>query len=260
MNSDPTRPRLGLGYKQDAPDPRDHVYGKTGAALGPSILRDADVTSYILGIKNQAGTSSCFGQAVSACLETYYGVRGNPVKVSALWIYTCAREAEKPGYRGPLDDGGAFPRIGIEAIKARGLLQEKSMPFSEAAVDVRPSPQQAVLAFDAKGLVYYQIEALGEDRCEQVADALRRGYGVCFGMDVSSAYQRNEGDPVDEMGRSIGGHMQAIVKVDDEYVYVQNSWGTEWAERGIVRFTRRFFGEAFITSLLVIREIPNAAS
>ena len=248
----------GLGYKPDAPDARDHVYGKTGAPLSGSILREPDVSAYIGRVRDQGATSSCVGQALAAALEIHSAVRGEPRNLSASWIYQVARERERPNYRGPLQDDGSYPKNALEAAKARGILAEKNHPFDVEAINKRPSPADAHLAYDARGLAYAQIEATGEARIEQLSDALRRGFGVLFGMDIDAAYMRSEGDVVKGMGAPSGGHMQCVLAVTDSTVRVLNSWSTSWGDRGLVDFDRAFFADAALSSLMVVREVPLA--
>lgn len=249
----------GLGYKHD-PSVRFKQYGKTASALSPLRFAAADLSPFVRRVRDQGNTGSCVGQALAAAIEICRGAAGAPTDVSARWLYAIAREREHPDGKAPLSDDGTYPALACEAARGRGIVNEASFPFDVEAINARPSPSLSTLAYDARGLEWTSIDAVGEERIAAIEDALRRGFGVMFAMDVDRAYQDDDGPAVvDRMGASIGGHMQTITAVWNSGVRVLNSWGPAWRDGGSVLFDRAYFATAPLRSLLVIREVPRAA-
>lgn len=248
----------GLGYKPDVVDERDHRFGASGPELGPAILRAPDVTAYVSHVRDQGGTSSCVGQALAAALEITSSVRkGTAIRVAPRWLYAIGREAEKRP--GALLDDGSFPRLVMGATRERGVLAEKAFPWSEEFVNYRPAPMSSVTAYDAKGLTYYRIDETGKARLNALREALVRGFGVLFGMQVDADYMRSKGDLVRSIGRSVGGHMQAVVACESQTVTVLNSWGSGWGNRGFVDFDAAFFAEMPVQDVYAVTWCPEVS-
>ncbi len=244
----------GLGYKADAVDARDYKYGAAPVELPPVLFREPDLSSYVGRVRDQGDTSSCVGQALAAAVEvTSLACDGEPLNVSAQWLYTIAREAEgKP----TIADDGSFPRLAMATANARGILPERTYPFDPATITVRPSPSLSVAAYDLRGLRFFRIDAYGPERLEALDDALRRGCAVLFGGPVSAAYQRNEGDVVGSMGTSVGGHMQALVRGGDKPL-VLNSWGVLWGDRGHAHWTPDLLAHYPATDIYAVTQVPH---
>lgn len=244
----------GLGYRQDKPDERDYRYGASSVALPPVLFKEPDLSAYVGRIRDQGGTSSCVGQALAAAVEvTSMACDGAPLNVSAAFLYAIAREAEG---KSTIPDDGSFPRLAMAAANARGIVPEKAYPFDESTITKRPSPSASVSAYDLRGLRFYRIDSYGSERVEALDDALRRGCAVLFGGPVSAQYQHNEGDQIDTMGTSIGGHMQALVRCGDSPL-VLNSWGVLWGDRGYAHWTRDLVAHYPATDIYAVTQVPR---
>ena len=244
----------GLGYKPDAADERDYKYGAAAAPDLPGELSTApDLSSYVGRVRDQGSTSSCVGQALAAAIEiTSLARDGAPLHASAQWLYTVAREAEG---RKTIADDGSFPRLAMQAANLRGVLPERSFPFSAETIEQRPAPSASVSAYDLRGLRFYRVDSYGSERVDALDDALRRGCAVLFGGPVSAQYQHNEGDPIDTMGTSIGGHMQCLVRCGTSPL-VLNSWGVLWGDRGYSHWTRDLVAHYPATDIYAVTSVP----
>lgn len=245
----------GLGYRADGFDARDRRYASSPQALPSVCLPAPDLRGFVGRVRDQEDTSSCVGQAVAAAIElTSLARDGKPLHVSARYLYAIAREAE--GREGALADDGSFPRLLMQATRARGIVPERAFPFSVSAIDERPSPLVAVSAYAWRGLAYFRIEATGEDRLAQCDDALRRGCAVVFGGGISADYRENDGAEVRAMGPSIGGHMQVLVRGGDRPL-VLNSWGRGWGAGGLVAWDRDLFAHHAMSDVYAITGVPH---
>jgi len=252
-----TLTKRGLGYKSDAVDPRDLRFGAARVSFSAVVLPAPDQEAYVKRVRHQLSTQSCVGNALACAAELCAAIANRQLYLSARWSYVIGLEAEQPGYKGRLQDRGSYPRLVMNAVQKRGLLTEQVWPFSAAGVVQRPPPLVAVSAYNAIGLSYYRIEEQGPARITAIEEALRRGYGVLFGMGVDAAYSDNQGALVRSMGANVGGHMQVVTAVRDNVVRVLNSWGNGWGDGGFANFDWGFFAAMPINDLYAVQWIPE---
>lgn len=248
---------MALGYLPDGRDERDLRFGAARVAFSAVVLPAPDQEAYVSRVRQQLSTQSCVGQALASASELCAAIAGRALHLSASWPYVLGLEAERPGYMGPLQDKGCYPRLAMNAVQKRGLVSEASWPFSAAAITRRPSPAVAVGAYNAIGLRYYRIGEMGPPRISAIEEALVRGYGLLFGMGVDAGYSVYGGQLIQSMGPSAGGHMQVITAVRGAVVRVLNSYGPGWGDQGYANFDRDFFAQAPITDLYAVQWIPE---
>ena len=229
----------GLGCRPDPADDRDQMIGLLGAIASSPPPSRGSVSDPRVGPKDQAGTNSCTGQAAAQGLRLAYLAAGLECpELSALDPYYRGR-AEWGGQR--VDDG-SYLRATVKALQHGGCAGERDWPFSERAVNRRPSWAAARSAFDRRGLRGYY-------RCyspDDVRRAIAGGYPVIGGWEVDRAFVEHEGSGAIDVprGEIVGGH--AIVLEDytaDGTFGLLNSWGHSWGTNGRARVT-----EAWVAS------------
>jgi hypothetical protein len=248
---------IALGYVPDSHDARDLRFGAARVAFSAVVLQAPDQEAYVARVRHQHLTNSCVGQALASAAELCAAIAGRALELSASWPYVLALEAERPDYRGPLQDKGCHPRLAMNAVQKRGLVSETAWPFSADSVTRRPSPAVAVDAYNAIGLRYYRIDELGPARIAAIEEALVRGYGLLFGMGVDAGYTLYGGQVLRSMGLPAQGHMQVITAVRGGVVRVLNSYGPGWGDQGYANYERDFFAQAPISDLYAVQWIPE---
>lgn len=82
-------------------------------------------------------------------------------------------------------------------------------------------------------------------------------YGTCIaGFDITDEWY--EGKPViagKASAKAVGGHAVQVVGYDQDYLYIQNSWGDKWGHRGFAKLTwdavaKQFMYAACLTNSL----------
>lgn len=219
-------------WRPELPDPRDYMYRLSGLAL-PSLVKPLGAKTRI---HDQGMTSSCTGHAATAMLETRLGLTGDTGQLSRLFPYYLAREMI-----GEADqDAGAYNRDVIKSMINHGVPAETFWRFNSTNLRRKPSARAYHEAevmrqnIALKLLVYERVTSL-----DLLLDAIARGNPVMFGFlafehfyDLTAA---NHMFVIPSAGQApIGGHAVVADGFDRDagYVWVQNSWGIRWGNRG----------------------------
>jgi hypothetical protein len=276
--------RLGLGWKEDAPDVRDfdnaERFGGPAVAFSPASLR-----AYKQGELYQNGFGACVAFALARAIHMALLVAderaGRPLSASMpspMFMYYNARRQETVEAREdgrpdlPVIDKGSFPRLAMRAVQNIGFCREQDYPFADGAADIngfpndnrRPPPRAYMSAFDQRNLVYRRIYAYGaEARAREVARCLAAGSPVIFGMTVDEAFMDNDGpaviDSVD-LSKKVGGHMLLCLDADDTGPGIDNWWSSRWRQNGEARLTWDLFAQDHVRDLYAIDVVPAFSS
>lgn len=219
-----------FGYLRDPEDTRDKPFAaKLGAFSASPPPASASLERADVRPKDQGGTSSCTGQAVSQAVRLAYLHKGVTCpELSALDVYYRGR-AE---YGGQGSDDGSYLRSVISATKQGGVADERAWPFSEHDVNRNPNMLARRSAFDRKGVRgYYRIESGDVDG---VRRAIAAGYPVVGGWQVDRAFLEWDGNGViSGQMVAIGGHALPIVSYAADGTFrLLNSWGLSWGVNG----------------------------
>jgi len=231
-----------FSWLPDVPDHRDHFFKMSPPTAGlPTNVLPLGLSNRI---EDQGDLGSCVGNAATSALEIVTRV---PNQLSRLMAYYNARAIE-----GSVPyDYGCYIRDAIKAFKASGCCAESLWPYNIAKFAQRPPMSAYTDARKIQPLVlkYERVTTL-----TQVKTAIAAGFPVVFGFMVPAYFVSNQ---VATNGwvrfptaqdQQIGGHAVLAVGYDSRltaspkpYVWVRNSWGTNWGLKGYFKMEERWF-------------------
>lgn len=227
----------GLGWRRQAPDPRDHIYAAPPHVVG-RLPDTVDLRRDEPPVYDQGQLGSCVGNGVAGIMQHLRMKRGLPegAKVpSRLAIYYGAREMEGS----VRSDSGCEIRDAIKFVAANAVPFEDDWRYDISKFDQKPP----VGSFTDAAIRY---QAVPQSATHLMA-SLAEGHPVVFGFSCYSGLDNPEtarndfSDP--SSGRlvmprqneaSLGGHCVTLAGYDypNRTFLVRNSWGPAWALRG----------------------------
>ncbi len=199
--------------------------------------RYSDLRSYASPRHNQLNSSSCVAQSVVKALELkriqIFG-KDSHVDLSRLSVYYLAREMMNPSETNR--DNGTYISYAAEVLKKFGVCEEKLWPFDLTKVFVPPDWMAMRRSYLHKIDEHYKIYSSGDDRVNDVIEALSSGCPVVFGTKIDSKWSSYNGnEPLSIIkDKSIGGHATVLEGWDPQkgVFYGENSWGENWGIDG----------------------------
>ncbi len=275
---------LGLGWKEDRPDPRDldaaEKFGGPATAFTP-----ASMTRFKRGYLYQNGFGACVGFSLARALHMALLAADEAADremASAMpspgFLYYNGRRQETVEARAfgepdkPVTDAGSFPRLVMRAAQTVGFCREQDYPFADFAADTngypldnrKPPPRAYHSAFDQRNFVFRRITAVGaEARAREVSRALAARMPVIFGMTVDEAFMSNTGPDLIgavDLARRVGGHMLCVNDANDDGPGIDNWWGLDWRDGGEARLTWDLFAQDHVRDLYAIEVVPTFSS
>ncbi len=224
-----------------------------------------DYTGLLDVVPDQRNTSSCVGQAFATALYLTAKLAGIPIpRPSAKAIYDFARAEDQPYVR--LTDLGCRPLAAIACLSDKGMVADADWPLvfqpdGMSNVNVRAPLDiyQGALGFKLGD--YYRIPA-GPGAAAAVRLAISRGYCPAFAMPVDDAFQRWNSSRVYDgrRGPSLGGHMQVFAGFDTGYLKVLGSWGTLFADHGVINISDDYVDSGECRDIIVPTLVPFLAT
>lgn len=238
---------LGLGWRQDLPDPRDfsphsqQIYQLwEGLPVAPRELPPSiDLREYFPPVYNQAGLQSSTAQACAGLVEYFEGrSQGRFVTPSRLFLYKLMRRL-----LGISGDAGAELRAGFKAIRQFGLPPERFWPYFPERFDEEPDAFLYAFADRFRGIKYLRIDGrntTGPENLQLVRAFLSAGFPIAFGFPVPSSISLDSDIPFyPDSDSFLGGQAVIAVGYDDRRlrnsrgaILIRNSWGQRWGELG----------------------------
>ena len=218
-----------MGSRPSPEDPRDWALHKIGVASG-SIPERVNNDKLVGFVTDQSITSSCVGQGTARAWYTRALLQGDSlVKYpSPLAIYAEARAAELGQQDAPLLDQGSYPRLGLKAASALGVVpMERWADIGD--INTRPPWEILRESTDSRGVRFARVESTYQMRV-----ALAAGHPLVVAFDVDVSFEDYRGGAWTGMrGHALGGHCTCLIGYEPGKFRGVNSWGSGWGENGL---------------------------
>lgn len=245
----PYMPKLG-GWRPDSQMPGasadvDWKFSANKATLlaasvgvsSPGVEVDGvlDLRKWCSPVEDQGRLGSCVGNAVVGALE-FLQIRSGMTltDLSRLFVYYNSRLMHQDQDK----DAGTYIRLAFGTLSSLGTCSERRWAYDVNKVFTRPGWSCYRDGYANKIGSYYSIDSKGQERIDQIKEALQTQHPVVFGVLVDREYAKFTGSGVVSMPGSsrqdVGGHAQLIVGYDENKRawLVRNSWGTWWGDAG----------------------------
>lgn len=218
----------GFGFIPGESDPRDYVFGVSGAAIPDEYLPEVKAA-----VHDQGQINNCATHALSASLENSLGG-----KIGFGWYYGNRRYSDHKGQ-------GTIERDLLKAAQKDGGLLWTKYPFEEEMVKAMERFENLAekLLPDSRKLVIGNYWALKS--FDEVRRALYEGKFVQLGLQLFAGIKKVTAEnPVlpepsisgTQVEEWLGGHMVwatgYCVKNGVRCIRCRNSWGKDWGENG----------------------------
>lgn len=230
------------GFLPGFRDRRDHKFGvaRPAMALAPKI----DLTPRCPPVFNQGGQNSCTANAVVAAIQFDRMKQGLPLQeLSRRFVYWNTRRMEVTTD----SDAGSMIRDAIKTCNITGVCEEQWCEYDDALIFEEPS-LEAYDKAEEKAVLYDRLDdpKLGSaSQLNLFKMCLASGTPFVLGIAIFDSFETDEVTrtgvapmPADNEGL-LGWHAVMCCGYDDADGWgrftVQNSWGTEWGNKG--RFT-----------------------
>ena len=226
------------GCNKQIEDTRDRLYKPK--LVHWTELNDIDLRANCNTPRQQGNIGSCTAFAATSMFDfvrrKHSMITWQP---SPLFTYYATRLPVSP----TLADTGASVREVLKSTVRDGVSMERIWPYVTDKYNERPPEEAWVVAEKHQALEYLKLNDFIKD---EWLNCLNDGYPFIFGLNLYSSFF----DPVfsellggfmqepdTDKEKFVGGHcMMAVGYIKNynnkEYLIVQNSWGTEWGDKG----------------------------
>ena len=267
----------GFGYIPDLPTVQDYTIQDVKEELPKPLISDlnrvddpsvptatvlpasVDNRKWCSAIQAQGTLGSCTAQASISMMEYMQKkVYGTYQDGSRLFVYYNTRDYMGSQYLGV--DSGAYNRLTMKAIAKLGVPEETYWKYNINEFAKEP-PQKAYReAVSNRALKYFRIDGdyrYGETYVNNIKTFLYNGYVMFTGFPAyDNIYKVTRTQPVLQFpttsNKLLGGHAVMLCGYNDDMSYnmgrgcflAQNSWGTEYGDRGFFWIPYKFFNDA----------------
>lgn len=229
---------INLGCVKDKPDPRDFRFVKS---THWTKLEPIDLRPFCPPVRAQKNIGSCtaFGST-----QLFNFVRRKNKLVnwtpSPLFTYYATRKLNNLQDQ----DSGASIRDAIKSTAKDGVAMERYWPYDTSKYTENPPEDVWANAEKHQTLQYFKVDDFDKSI---FLGCLNDGYPFIFGINLYSSFNSFQTVltgivpvPDTENEKMIGGHCMMAVGwkkieqdgLEKEFLIVQNSWGTDWADHG----------------------------
>lgn len=211
------------GYIPSPPDERDYPLAKAVTYKAMPLFRGRVWTSPVV---NQGAFGCCVAAALSGVIQaSELKQRGVPIPISIRYIY---------GNRALTDTQaeGMIPREALQMLSRFGVPRYDLLPGLSDYPDAKAG---ITLALDGEGISnriagYVRLASL-----QDISDYLTLfDLPVLFCTLLTESFMDTGANGVipSPSGAVVGGHAMQCVGLDNGRFILQNSWGTEWGDKG----------------------------
>jgi len=182
--------------------------------------RKIDSRDMLLTSSNQGQTPHCVGYSTAGyCEFIHWKIQHYPEQIDGDAIYAEAKKLD-----GSPNINGTWPKFGVEAAINLNLIKGKGKYIPSTRKDIQFALHQ---------------------------------YGVCIaGLMITTEWNQVEkktGMIIDLGNQAVkrGGHAILLCGYDDQGVYIQNSWGTEWGLYGFGMLRWSQFDKQFMNGMVI---------
>ncbi len=227
-----------LNVHPDAPDLRDRIYSPTlrllERACNPQPFADA---AWQARVKDQGQTSACTGYALASLVEAlvyrawcaHERQDEAPAEISPFMLYAHARKYDEiPGEDA---DGGSTARGAMKAWHKHGACKLPHWPRIDTTIK-RDGTAWIADGFRTPLGAYFRVD---HTSVPDLHAALNETGVVYVTAQTHTGWETpSAGGAIafDETSVPAGGHAFLLVGYDENGFWIQNSWGSGWANRG----------------------------
>lgn len=185
---------------------------------------------YKMNIKNQGNTPHCVGYSCATIKEFLEKKEQNDIEFDGDWIYKECKKIDN------YDGRGTYFRAGLSVLKNTGA---KPIGGSEADVS----------AYRIGGYIKIGIGF------KELKKAIYQFGAVVLGFQGSNAGWQNAYIRPPKSGENTWGHAVSLaVGYNKNYIFLQNSWGTNKGDKGYYYFDKNYLP---ISAYAVLVDLPN---
>lgn len=232
------------GWIKDNRDKRDKLF--KAKAVPPQSFTPTDLRADCATVMDQGKLGAC---TAFGTVEMVHFVRKKQKQQdftpSPLFTYYTTRQIENSVNR----DAGAMVRNAIKSAVLYGVVQEEKWNYDITKFKVKPNPGVYAEALKHQTLKYHRIN---DGVIRDMQQCLFEGYPFTFGAALFASFESAEVAtsgivPIPRTGEwQVGGHCMLCVgwKVLDgrNYFIIQNSWGTDWGDKGFCYIPFEYMG------------------
>jgi C1A family cysteine protease len=223
------------GWIKDTKDHKDHVFVARTAALGE--YEPVDLRPNCPPVLDQQELGACTAFATTTMVHFVRSKQGLDNWIpSPLFTYYTTRQIEGTIY----EDAGAQVRDALKSTVQYGVVPEQNWPYEISHFADQPPIGVYEEAHKHLTLKYKRLS----DGClVDILECLKEGYPFTFGAMIYESFESEEVAatgivPIPDFNKEtcLGGHCMLGVgwtKIEDQtYIIVQNSWSTNWGDKG----------------------------
>lgn len=236
------------GVITNLPHTDDFVGGKKWLPLyATTNIHDIDLLSWSGPIFDQGAIGSCAQNALISIIQMQMKMSGIEIPtLSRMGLYADVRNLQQTfNY-----DSGTSVSVMMTVAQTKGIGYETTWPYQQSKLYVQPSTAYAQEAAQHKMGSYGEVstETQWPIMINGIKMLLGEGKPVFLALMVDSWFMQQTGPIASQPGTGPdtagSGHAVAIVGFDenntpndntDDYLIVQNSWGTSWGDNGYGR-------------------------